>query len=158
MPRLQPLYSPMVAKTSPLLAARRLTKYPDPVLILKSCVTMRKLLREEPKNDHTMSWQLPFGAPTHLSRVICMRPCSPAPPTADGLQKLSCIANAAIKIGGTVCRDQQREAHATHQRRHKLSRIFPYFSKVAIIWSLQAANAVCLALSRDTVTSCPIST
>jgi hypothetical protein len=45
-----------------------------------------------------------------------MRPCSPAPPTADGLQPLSCIAKDASKIAGTVCGDQQREAHATHRR------------------------------------------
>ena len=37
----------------------------------------------------------------HFSGVICMRPCSPAPPTAFGVQLLSCIANDASKISGT---------------------------------------------------------
>lgn len=33
--------------------------------------------------------------------VICMRPCSPPPPTVWGLQELSCIAMDAIIMGGT---------------------------------------------------------
>lgn len=42
------------------------------------------------------SWQFPPGAPPHLSLVIWNRPCSPPPPTAEGLQVDSCIANEAI--------------------------------------------------------------
>jgi hypothetical protein len=105
-----------------------------------------------------MSWQLPLGAFPHLSLVICIRPCSPAPPTADGLQPLSCIAKDASRIEGTVCHDQQSEAHATHRRGHQLLLIAPYFSNVAIMLSVQGENAVFLALARDTVISCSIST
>jgi hypothetical protein len=119
---------------------------------------MIQSLPSESQKKRTMSWQLPFGAPPHLSLVICMRPCSPAPPTADGLQPLSCIAKDASKIGGTVCRDQQSEAHATHRRGHQLLLLAPYFSNVAIMLSLHGENAVFLALSKDTVISCSIST
>lgn len=54
-----------------------------------------------------MSLQLPLGAPLHLSGVICMRPCSPAPPTACGLQLLSCIAIEANTIAGTNHRESE---------------------------------------------------
>lgn len=49
----------------------------------------------------TGSLQLPPGAPPHFSLVICMRPCSPPPPTVSGLQEDSCIAIEAMMIGGT---------------------------------------------------------
>lgn len=52
------------------------------------------------KESHTGSRQFPPGAPPHLSLVICMRPCSPPPPTVSGLQELSCIAKDASMIGG----------------------------------------------------------
>lgn len=42
------------------------------------------------------SWQFPPGAPPHLSFVIWNRPCSPPPPTAEGLHVDSCMANEAI--------------------------------------------------------------
>jgi len=112
----------MVENTSPPLEASVAAKNSAPVLILKS-----------------MSLQLPFGAPLHFSRVICMRPCSPAPPTADGLQLLSCIANDASMIGG-------------------MPRCCPYFLKVAMMLSLHGENVVCLALSSETTTRSSILT
>jgi len=105
-----------------------------------------------------MSLQLPFGAPLHLSRVICMRPCSPAPPTADGLQLLSCIANDASMIGGTNKRDQRKWFQLSHLGKHELPRCCPYFLKVAMILSLQGENVECLALSRETTTRSSILT
>jgi hypothetical protein len=114
---------------------------------LKSC--KRKL---------TMSLQLPFGAPLHLSRVICMRPCSPAPPTADGLQLLSCIANDANMIGGTNKHDQLKWSQVAQLGDHELPRCSPYFLKVAMILSLQGENVVCLALSSETTTRSSILT
>ena len=106
----------------------------------------------------TMSLQLPFGAPLHFSRVICIRPCSPAPPTADGLQLLSCIAKEASMIGGTNKHDQQRRVQVECLGKHKLPRCCPYFLKVAMILSLQGENVVCLALSRETTTRSSILT
>jgi hypothetical protein len=104
-----------------------------------------------------MFLQSPFGAPSHLSRVICMRPCSPAPPTVDGLQPLSCIANDASMIGGTVHRSTKKPQIA-NSRGHKLSNSFAYFTKAAMVSSLQGANVVCLAQCSGTVMSCSIVT
>ena len=106
----------------------------------------------------TMSLQLPFGAPLHFSRVICMRPCSPAPPTADGLQLLSCIANDASMIGGTRKHDQLKWSQVAQLCEHELPRCCPYFLKVAMILSLQGENVVCLALSSETTTRSSILT
>jgi hypothetical protein len=105
-----------------------------------------------------MSLQLPFGAPLHFSGVICMRPCSPAPPTADGLQVLSCIANDASMIGGTKEHDQPKWPQVARLGEHELPRCCPYFLKVAMIWSLQGENVVCLALSSRTTTRSSILT
>jgi hypothetical protein len=105
-----------------------------------------------------MSLQLPSGAPLHFSRVICMRPCSPAPPTADGLQLLSCIANDASMIGGTNKRDHLKWPQVAQLGEHELPRCCPYFLKVAIILSLQGENVVCLALSSETTTRSSILT
>ena len=105
-----------------------------------------------------MSLQLPFGAPLHLSFVICMRPCSPAPPTADGLQLLSCIANDASMIGGTNKRGQWKWPQVAHLGKHELPRCSPYLLKVEMIWSLQGENVVCLALSSETTTRSSILT
>ena len=77
----------------------------DIVILRDSDKIFQTIARGSKKQNHTISWQLPFGASPHLSLVICMRPCSPAPPTADGLQLLSCIAKDASKIEGTVCGD-----------------------------------------------------
>lgn len=77
---------------------------------------MSQSLLSGSQKKRTMSWQLPFGAFPHLSGVICMRPCSPAPPTRDGSQPLSCMAKDASKIEGTVSRAQQSEVHATSNR------------------------------------------
>jgi hypothetical protein len=49
----------------------------------------------------TGSLQFPPGAPPHFSRVICIKPCSPPPPTVSGLQLLSCMAKDASMIGAT---------------------------------------------------------
>jgi len=105
-----------------------------------------------------MSLQLPFGAPLHFSRVICMRPCSPAPPTADGLQLLSCIANDASIIGGTNKHDQLKWPQVARFGEHELPRRCPYFLKEAMILSLQGENVVCLALSSETTTRSSILT
>ena len=105
-----------------------------------------------------MSLQLPFGAPLHLSFVICMRPCSPAPPTADGLQLLSCIANDASMIGGTNKRGQWIWPQVARLGKHELPRCSPYLLKVEMIWSLQGENVVCLALSSEATTRSSILT
>lgn len=67
------------------------------------------------------SLQSPLGAPTHLSLVSCIKPCSPAPPTVLGLHELSCMAKDARRIAGIPYR-------------------LPYFSNVEMK-SLQFANA-----------------
>lgn len=117
------------------------------------CVTLKSC-----KGKLTMSLQLPFGAPLHFSCVICMRPCSPAPPTADGLQLLSCIANDASMIGGTNKHDQPNWPQVVQLCKHKLPRRCPYVLKAAMILSLQGENVVCLALSSETTTRSPILT
>lgn len=50
---------------------------------------------------YTRSWRLTPEEPPHLSTVICITPCSPAPPIVVGMQELSCIANDARIIAGT---------------------------------------------------------
>ena len=100
-----------------------------------------------------MSLQLPLGAPLHLSGVICIRPCSPAPPTVFGLQLLSCIANDASTIGGTNHRESTEISSSRRSAGHELLCWFPYLMKVAMISSLHGANVVCLAFSNGTTTS-----
>jgi hypothetical protein len=49
-------------------------------------------------------WQtyLPPGAPAQFIEASCMRPASPLPPVALGLQVDSCMAKEARRIGGTT--------------------------------------------------------
>ena len=43
----------------------------------------------------------PPGAPPQFSEAICIKPASPLPPVAPGLQVDSCMANEASMIGWT---------------------------------------------------------
>jgi len=102
----------MERKASPPLEERVSEKYFIAVRMLKFYSNRKEVERDEKRSKNkkenatkarererdvelTTSLQSPLGAPPHLSTVIWNIPCSPPPPTAEGLQVDSCMANEA---------------------------------------------------------------
>jgi hypothetical protein len=56
----------------------------------------------------------PLGAPAQFIEASCMRPASPFPPVALGLQVDSCMAKEARRMGGT---GRQYKSHVIDETR-----------------------------------------